>query len=288
VTLYRLVGRPPEDFDEPVLVVCMDGWIDAGGGAATALEHLLSIVPTEVLARFDGDALLDYRARRPAFRIADGMHAGLTWPEIELLAGHDRSGRALLVLRGPEPDFRWREFTAAVVSLARELGVPLVCGLGAFPAPVPHTRPVRLAATATTRRLADRVGFVDGTIEVPAGIGAALEDAFREAGIEAVGLWARVPHYVAAMPYPAASAALLDGLASTAGLTLDMRELHATAALHEARIDELIANSDEHAAMVRQLEEAVDSTEGPPLDATPLPSGDELAAELERFLRGEL
>jgi predicted ATP-grasp superfamily ATP-dependent carboligase len=192
------------------------------------------------------------------------------------------------VLRGPEPDFRWREFTDAVVTLARELGVPLLCALGAFPAPVPHTRPVRLASTATTRRLADQVGFVEGTIEVPSGIAGALEDACRDAGIEAVGLWARVPHYVAAMPYPAASAALLDALASTAGLTLDVRELHATAALHDARIDELIANSEEHAAMVKQLEEAVDSTEGPPLDPTHLPSGDELATELERFLRGEL
>lgn len=288
MTLHRIVGRVPDDFDEPVLVVCMEGWIDAGAGAATALEHLLSIVPTEVFARFDGDVLLDYRARRPTVRIVDGTHAGLAWPEIELHTAHDRSGRALLVLRGPEPDFRWREFTGAVVTLAREFGVQLVCGLGAFPAPVPHTRPVRLASTATSRRLADLVGFVDGTIDVPAGIGAALEDAFREAGIDAVGLWARVPHYVAAMPYPAASAALLDGLVATAGLTLDARELHAAAAITNARIDELIANSDEHAAMVQQLEDAVDRDEGPPLDPARLPSGDELAAELERFLRGEL
>ena len=85
-------------------------------------------------------------------------------------------------------------------------------GLGAFPAPVPHTRPVRLASTATTQELAAQVGFVPGTIDVPAGIHAALERGFADAGIPAVGLWARVPHYVAAMPYPAASAALLDGL----------------------------------------------------------------------------
>ncbi|MDQ3756277.1 MAG: PAC2 family protein, partial [Actinomycetota bacterium] len=143
-------------------------------------------------------------------------------------------------------------------------------------------------ATATSRRLADLVGFVAGTIEVPTGIGGALEAAFEKAGIEAVGLWARVPHYVAAMPYPAAAAALLEGLVAVGDLEVDVRDLHAAAALNGTRIDELIANSEEHAALVRQLEATVDIVEAAPLDPTTLPSGDELAAELERFLRGEL
>lgn len=287
MSLYELAPVPPE-LDAPLLVVAMDGWIDAGAAGAAAAGHLLSTLPTEVAARFDGDALVDYRARRPTLRVADGLNAGLTWAEPELRVGQDRTGNWVLVLTGPEPDMRWHAFTDAVVELATRFGVRLACGLGAFPAPVPHTRPVQLASTATQRHLAEMVGFVPGTIDVPAGIGAALEAGFADADIEAVGLWARVPHYVSAMPYPAAAAALLDGLAALSGIELDVRELHAAAALASARIDELIANSDDHTALVRQLEAAADIGEtGSPLDPTDLPSGDEIAAELERFLRGE-
>ncbi|MBW3668334.1 MAG: PAC2 family protein [Actinobacteria bacterium] len=287
MSLYELTPVPPE-LDAPLLVVAMDGWIDAGAAGATAAGHLLSTLPTEVAARFDADALVDYRARRPTLRVADGLNAGLTWAEPELRVGRDRTGNWVLVLTGPEPDMRWHAFTGAVVELATRLGVRLACGLGAFPAPVPHTRPVRLASTATQRHLAEMVGFVPGTIDVPAGIGAALEAGFADADIDAVGLWARVPHYLSAMPYPAAAAALLDGLAALSGIELDVRELHAAAALAGARIDELIANSEEHTALVRQLEAAADIGEtGSPLDPTNLPSGDEIAAELERFLRGE-
>ncbi|HEX2038447.1 MAG TPA: PAC2 family protein [Acidimicrobiales bacterium] len=286
MTLYEQVAPLPDDFDDPVLVGQLDGWIDAGGGGATAIAHLLATVPTELLVRFDRDAFVDYRARRPTMRITDGVNVDLTWPEIELHAGRDRTGKPVLVLHGPEPDFRWHAFTDAVLDLSRDFGVSLFAGLGAFPAPVPHTRPVRMAATASTRRLADLVGFVSGTIEVPTGVCAALEVCFHQAGIEAVGLWARVPHYVSAMPYPAAAAALLETLVVVTGVEVDVRELRAAAALTGARIDELIANSEEHVALVRQLETTIDEAEA--IDAADLPSGEELAAELERFLRGEL
>ncbi len=215
------------------------------------------------------------------------MNAGLTWPEIRLLVGEDRTGNDMLFLVGPEPDLHWRPFVASVVELAHELGVRLAVGLGAFPAAAPHTRPVRLAATATTPDLASRVGVVSGTLEVPAGIEAALEQGFAATEIPAVGLWARVPHYVSAMPYPAASAALVDGLANVAGLTLESAGLHAAADVTRSRVDELIAQSSEHKAMVSQLEDNIDAAEGTPLDLGPLPSGDEIAAELERYLRGE-
>ena len=277
--------------NEPVLVVAMEGWIDAGLGAAAAVATILGQAETQLVATFDADVLLDQRARRPVVRIENGVNTGLTWPTIQLRAGKDRVGNDVLFLVGPEPDVQWRAFTRAVVDLAEQHGVRLAVGLGAFPAPVPHTRPTRLAATATTQDLAMKVGFVTGTIEVPAGIGAALERAFADAAsdIPAVGLWARVPHYAAAMPYPAASAALVDGLAKVAGLAFDAGELISAAAVSSGQLDELITNSEEHTAMVRQLEEQIDAAEGPQadLDLSRLPSGDEIAAELERFLRGE-
>jgi proteasome assembly chaperone (PAC2) family protein len=285
MALYeRRSSRQP---DRPVLVVSLEGWVDAGLGAASATAALLGSIPTEVLATFDGDDLIDQRARRPVLRIVDGVNAGLQWPEIRLLVGEDRDGNDMVFLVGPEPDLHWRPFVAGVVELAQELGVRLVVGLGAFPAAAPHTRPIRLAATATNPDLASRIGVVPGTLEVPAGIEGAMEEAFADTEIPAVGLWARVPHYVSAMPYPAASAALVDGLASVAGLTLDSTGLHAAADLTRSRVDELIDQSTEHKAMVSQLEDNIDAAEGTPLNLGPLPSGDEIAAELERYLRGE-
>ncbi len=252
------------------------------------MGHLLNLVPTETLASFDSDQLLDFRSRRPAVRITDGVLGGLTWPRIQLRVGRDPGGRDVLILTGPEPDMRWKAFVSAIVSLATHLGTRLVVGVGAFPAPVPHTRPVRLAAVATDGELAEKVGFMPGSLEVPGGIHAALQEGFNEAGIPAVGVWARVPHYVAAMPYPAASAALVECLTAVAGLDLDAKDLHDAAALARSRIDELIAASEEHAEMVRQLEASADAEVNvAPIDLSNLPTGDELAAELERFLRGE-
>lgn len=284
--LYELHGSP--ELTDPVLVLGMEGWVDAGYGAATAVSGLLGGIETEVLASFDDDGLLDHRARRPVAHLRDGINTGLTWPAIELRHARPGEGRDLLVLSGPEPDLRWREFVAGVLGLAEQLGVTLVVGLGAFPAPVPHTRPVRLAATATTAELASQVGFIAGSIDVPAGIHAALERGFAEAGLPCVGIWARVPHYVAAMPYPAASAALLDKLSQLAGIPVNSDALHRAADVTRRRVDELIANSQEHSEMVRQLEAQHDADMGPSgLGAGPLPSGDELAVELERFLRNE-
>jgi hypothetical protein len=269
--------------EAPVLVVVLEGWIDAGFAASAAIGAVLSALETKPYARFAGDELIDHRARRPRLRITDGRHDGLTWAEPELRVGTDRLGAAVAVLNGPEPDLRWHSFTGAVTELASELGVRLMVGLGGYPAPVPHTRPVRLTATASSQELADKVGYLSGTIEVPSGIQSVIETACAAAGIPALGLWARVPHYVAAMPYPEASVALVDGLATTAGLALDTSALQNAAATTRRRIEELIAESDEHMSMVRELESRVDELE--PMG--PLPSGDEIAAELERYLRGE-
>lgn len=282
--LYDLLQRP--SLDDPLMIVILEGWVDAGLGAAAAVAALLGTVDTDVLANFDVDSLLDHRARRPVVRIVDGVNTGLMWPEIQLRSGRTSEGRDILFLVGPEPDHQWRAFCTAVAELAGAFGVQLVVGLGAFPAPVPHTRQTRLVATATSAELAHRVGFIPGTIDVPAGVQAGLERRFAELGIPAVGLWARVPHYAAAMPYPEASVVLLEGLAALTGVHADATELRAAAQSTRTRLDELVANSEEHATLVRQLETAVDAEIERPLGSS-LPSGDELAAELERFLREE-
>ncbi|MEJ5254378.1 MAG: PAC2 family protein [Acidimicrobiales bacterium] len=281
MSLFELVERP--DLDSPVVVLALEGWIDAGLGAAQALATILESTEMETVAVFDSDALLDHRARRPTMHLVDGVNAGLSWPSIELRAATDQHGHEALFLLGAEPDHRWRAFSRAVVDLALEFGSRLVVGLGAYPAPVPHTRPTRLVSTATSSELAELVGFVHGRIDVPAGVHAAIERRCADVGIPAVGLWAQVPHYAAAMPYPAASLALIEGLARIADLSFDTGALAAEAASTRDRLDALVANSEEHVEMVRQLEHHVDTMEAADRDG--LPTGDELAAELERFLR---
>jgi proteasome assembly chaperone (PAC2) family protein len=284
----RVIFLADPDLDQPVLVVGLDGWIDAGAAAATASATLLESTPTEIIATFDTEYFIDQRARRPVVHIVDGITTELTWPEIHLRYGKDPDGADVLFLVGPEPDFHWSDFVDTVVDVAGRYDARLVVGLGAFPAPSPHTRPVRVIGTAPapSAELLAAVGTVAGEIEVPAGIGAALELAFAEADIDVVTLWARVPHYVAALPYPLASAALIDALAMMSGLSFDSSSLRSLAEDARRRVDELVQNNPEHAAMVQRLEAAADQTEGTSLGEE-LPSGEELAAELERFLRGE-
>jgi len=276
------------DLDAPVLIMALEGWIDAGAGAARATAALTDALDSVLVASFDADELLDHRARRPVMELVDGINTGLIWPSIELHAATDDAGHDLLLLVGAEPDHTWRKFANAAVDLAMHFGTRLVLGLGAYPAPVPHTRPTSLASTATNRELADRVGPVGGSINVPAGVQAAIERRCAEMGVPAVGLWAQVPHYAAAMPYPAAAAALIDGLAEVGGLVLDSQVLHDEAIATRARLDDLVGDSDEHRELVHQLEIHVD-TEGADDEAPPLElqTGDELAEELERFLRDQ-
>lgn len=274
--------------ESPVLVLGLEGWIDAGFAAATAVATLLEQVETERYATFDADELMDRRARRPRLRLDDGVRGEISWSDPQVVVGVDRLGSGIAVLTGAEPDYRWRAFSAAVADLAVDIGARLVVGLGGFPTATPHTRPVRLASTASSPALAHKVGFIPGSIDVPAGIGDVIGATCSAAGIPSVGLWARVPHYVAGMAFAPAALALLEGFTAVSGVLVDVDGLRESAAATRLRVDELIAQSSEHLAMVRQLEEQIgDGDDLQVLGAEDLPSGDEIAAELERYLRGE-
>ena len=275
----------------PVLVMMLAGWIDAGAAAATAVAALDVQVGARTIVTFDPDTFIDYRARRPIMELRDGVNTRLVWPDVVLKHGRDAAGHDVLLLTGNEPDANWRRFCTAVAELSAELGVQKVVGLGAYPYGTPHTRPSRLSVSCSGPEVAAQLPFLKNSVDVPGGIAAAIERTLGDAGVDVIGLWAQVPHYVANLPYPSASVALLDGLATVTGVQCDLGGLRADAAGHGARLDELVAGNADHVAMLGQLEAAYDHEvraalpPAPPITHSDLPSADELAAELEKFLR---
>lgn len=278
------------DLVEPVLLIALEGWIDAGTAAATAMGLLVGRADPEPIAEFSIDRLLDHRARRPIMHLVNGLITSLSWPSIELRAANDSSGNDLLLLAGAEPDFEWESFCDTVVSFAHTFGCRMAVTLGAYPAAVAHTRETSLSVTTSSMELSSSLhGYARGTLDVPSGIHSVLDIALNEAGIPTLGLWSQVPHYVSAMSYPAASVALIEGLSDVAGLNIEHSELVSDATATRLRLDELVHENPQHETMVQQLEELMDQGVGGPDDAPTIgfdriPSADELAAEVQDFL----
>lgn len=287
---YELTGPLPT-LDRPVLVVHLNGWIDASGSAAAAMAALDAACDTKTLAVFDGDTFIDYRARRPTMELREGVNTRLVWSDIELKVGVDLQGHPVLTLVGPEPDSQWRAFASAVTQLSLQLGVYQMVAFGSYPFASPHTRAPRLSSSSPSADVIANVPYLKSSVDVPAGMSAVLEHALTEAGIASLGLWVQVPHYVSAMSYPAASAALLQGLQEVTGVTIDQGGLQREAEIQRLRIDQLVTGNDEHQAMVLQLEglydQAVEATAEMDRAMGELPTGDELAAEFEAFLRDQ-
>jgi len=203
----------------------------------------------------------------------------------------DSAGTTFLLLAGPEPDLQWERFTDAVLELVERFGVGLTVGLGAVPMAVPHTRPVTVTAHATRHELISGYQPWFGTMEIPGHAGALMELRLGQAGHDAMGFVVHVPHYLARIEYPESARGLLEHLARNSGLDLPVEALRPAALRVLAEVDEQVASSPESMSVVAGLEARVDAITGEfdrrPLlatDAEPLPTGDEIAAELEQFL----
>lgn len=283
--LLHWIAEPPA-LRHPVLLVALEGFVDAGSVASSAAMFLRHRWQSEPVARFDRDAFLDYRARRPTADVDSGCIRRLEWPDLELLAAHvPQAEHDGLLLIGPEPDMRWTSWIEQVCGLAERFGVTYAISLGAYPAAAPHTRPVSIVAAenAAAEGLAPSVPRVK-SYTGPVGADLALHTAFAERGLPSVGLWAEVPHYIATNPYPPGSLAMVQLLARLLDVDVDTAELESAASLHREQVDEAVADSEEATEVVQALEAHADSGDG---DDEELPTGEDLAKEIERYLREE-
>jgi proteasome assembly chaperone (PAC2) family protein len=276
-SLVKLTDRPL--LHEPFLVVHLSGWTDAGMAGQAGAAFLRARWNARSLAEFDPDELIDYRDRRPIVRLAGGTIERISWSPIELSHGTTNEGRDALLLTGPEPDLRWNAFADQVVQVCRELGVGEVFGLGAFPAPSLHTDPVAVLGTSADPDLAGRLETVPAVIELAAGIQSVLEDRLHRAGIPATGLWARVPPYLAGGTHPPATLALVHSLARLTGIEIDTTELQAATKEHLEQVEQAIRERPQIGEFIEQIRALVEQG-----GDDRIPSGDEIAAELERFL----
>jgi hypothetical protein len=287
--LYELADDVPA-LDSPVLIQALTGFVDAGSAIQLSREHLLEQLDGRVLATFDLDQLLDYRSRRPSMIFVEDHWESYEEPSLALHLLRDEVGTEFLLLAGPEPDLQWERFIAAVTGLIERLGVRMTVGLNAIPMAVPHTRPVSVTAHATDQRLlGDRESWLQ-RVQVPASVGNLLELRLGESGHDAMGYAAHVPHYLAQTTYPAAAELLLDSVAASAGLVIPTALLHEAAGLVREEVDKQVAEDEQASRLVVSLEQQYDAflrgRQGNLLaDANgPLPTAEELGAELERFL----
>jgi proteasome assembly chaperone (PAC2) family protein len=273
VILYDIHDHPP--LSAPLMIVAFDAWVEAGSAATTAADLIAE--GAEPIAEIDSDVLYDYRARRPRLHIDDGRLVSAEWPDLAVLH-RPFAERDVLVLTGPEPDYRWRELSRELADLASELGVEEWITLGSIPAAVPHTRAVNILGTASADGLLK--GGIDpgpvGSMEVPAAAVSIIDIAIAEAGIPAVGYFAQVPHYVNG-DYPAAAVALVRAVEPHLGERISTASLELEAQGMEAKLDTAAASDDSTTSYVERLEEMSDQAK--------LPTGEELIGDIENFLR---
>ncbi len=285
---HRMIRRHGEMvLRNPILVAAFRGWNDAGDAASFAALHLGRSWSAKKLASIDPEEFYDFQAVRPQVELIDGVTRAISWPANEFwgarLAG---SPRDILVLVGTEPNLRWRRFSRLVVEVAKSYDVGLVITLGSLLADVPHSRPVPITGTAVDQELIERLGLQRSHYEGPTGIVGVLHDAFAKAGIASASLWAAVPHYLAVNPNPKAALALVEKAVGLIGFPVEIDDLQRASASYEERVSEMVAADEDVQSYVQMLEERLDErVQEERLDEASLPSGETLAAEVERFLR---
>jgi proteasome assembly chaperone (PAC2) family protein len=275
------------ELERPVLIAGFTGWNDAAEASSLAVGTLKDAWGAQRFGHFDAEEFFDFQATRPQITLTDGVTRTIEWPENTLSATapavEDLRGRGAVLLSGPEPNFRWRSFCGAVAETARDLGAEMVVTMGALLADVPHSRPVSVSANSQDPVLVENLKLSASRYEGPTGITGVLHRVCAEAGLPSVSFWASVPHYLPAVPSAPAALALLQNLSVLLEIGVDTSELEETANSYQEQVSVAVAQDSDLSSYVQMLEERFDSqVEGGERN---LPTGDDLAQELEGFLR---
>jgi proteasome assembly chaperone (PAC2) family protein len=274
---------------QPVLILAVAGWNDAGEAATSAAQFLCSRLNAEKFASLEPEEFYNFAERRPHVRLVRGQRE-ITWPANEFFYVQDPSlVQDLVIGVGIEPHLKWKPYIKAILDLARQCQVGMVLTLGASLAEVVYSRPVRITGSTTDPELSARLHLNVSTsrYEGPTGIVGILNDACRREGIPTVSLRANVPHYLSDIPNPKAMYALVRRVLGVLDHPIDLHDVETAVRDFETKVAEVIANNPTMASYIRQLEER-ESDEGedaPPRRESELPSGDQLVQELEQFLR---
>ena len=272
---------------DPVMVIAFTGWNDAAEGASGALQHLLSawsekdddVVP-QLIADIEAEEFYDFQVNRPLVSIDDSLIRSITWPTTQIFGlVVPYMKRDLVIVTGVEPSMRWKTFTSDLLDLADDLEVTLVITLGSLLADAPHSRPITVTGTGAHPNIAERLGVALSRYEGSTGILGVIQDACMRRGVDAISLWAAVPHYASASPSPKASLALINSLEDFLGITIPLATLEPDSENWEKSVDELASEDSDVAEYVKALEESKDAAELPDV------SGDSIAKEFERYLR---
>jgi predicted ATP-grasp superfamily ATP-dependent carboligase len=287
--LYELAPEAENLESDLVMLYYLDGFIDAGGAGRQLASHLLTTFEHTEIARFDVDALIDYRSRRPAMFFVKDHWESVEAPQIVVHRLHDAAGTPFLLLDGLEPDREWETFSKAVLKLSAALKVRLVASFHGIPMGVPHTRPLGVTGHATEPQLIEGYQPLVDRLQVPGSAMALIELRMGEASKPAVGFAVHVPHYLAHASYPTAAVALIGAVEQATGLSLPADALREAADVTDAEIARQVAGSEEVTEVVKSLEEQYDAFNADRenlLAEQPenMPTADELGAQFERFL----
>jgi proteasome assembly chaperone (PAC2) family protein len=273
------------ELENPVLIAAFRGWNDAGDAASFAAQHLVRVWGGKRLASIDSEDFFDFQAVRPQVHLDEGMTRHVSWPANDFYAARlPGLPNDVLIMVGTEPNHRWKTFSGLIVDVAERASVSLVVTLGALLADVPHTRPVPITGTAGDQQLVDRLGLQRSRYEGPTGIVGVLHDSFARSGVPSASLWAAMPHYLAVTPNPKGALALVDKVVGLIKVGADVSDLEAAVRAYDERVTKLVQADEDVQHYVAMLEERADDRNQEEVEIE-LPSGDALAAELERFLR---
>jgi len=276
--VIELEGVP--DLVDPVVIAAFEGWNDAADAASSTVDHLMRVWGARIVGALDPEDFYDFQVNRPLVGVDELGHRRITWPTTRIAVASPPSlDRDVILIRGIEPNMRWRRFCAELLAACDDLGARLIVTLGALLADTPHTRPIPVTGTATEPDLMDRLKLEESSYEGPTGIVGVFQDACVRLDLPAVSYWAAVPHYVAQPPCPKATLALLGQLEDLLEASIPLDDLPEDARAWERGVDELAEEDEDVADYVRSLEETRDTTD------LPEASGEAIAREFERYLK---